>query len=325
MSERPNVALGALLVVAAIVGGLVTAGLLVLGDEGITTIGATLLGAFSACIFFLLGLENVPFSSLAIVVLSLASAAGFLRTLRAYRRESHLLGALPLSPFEEGPLHEQVARAGIGLFALPSSRPVAFCVGLFRPRIVVSSALLERLDPEEQAAVVCHELAHARSREPLKCLLARLAARTFFWLPALGALLDRYLLVKELAADREAIARTSRPALAGALSQVLAQPTPAGAVGMAEFAAARVDRVFEPEARLPRILQPWQLLVSVLAAGSLVLALTFSSTLGPEESERIWQMLSTTSPHGLPGMLAGLAVNLAALTGATALARRLAR
>ncbi|MGH3114783.1 MAG: M56 family metallopeptidase, partial [Gaiellaceae bacterium] len=269
MSERPNVVLAALLGVAGTVAGLVAAGLLVLGEAGLPTIGATVLGAFSACIFFLLGLEHVPFSSLAIVTFALASGAGLLRTIRAYRREHRLLHALPLSPIVKGPLHEQAARAGIGLFALPSSRPAAFCVGLLRPRLVVSTGLLERLDGEEQKAVVCHELAHARNREPLKCLLARLAARTFFWLPALGALLDRYLLVKELAADREAIARTSRPALAGALSQVLAQPTPAGAVGMAEFAAARVDRVFEPEARLPRILQPWQLLVSVLAAGSL--------------------------------------------------------
>lgn len=325
MSERPNLVLGALLGIAVAVGGLVAAGLLVLGGEGATTIGATVVGAFSACIFFLLGLEQIPFSSLAIVAFASASAAGLLRTIRAYRRERRVLRALPIIPIDGGPLREHAARAGVGLFALPSSRPAAFCVGLFRPRLVVSTGLLERLDGEEQAAVVCHELAHARSREPLKCLLARLAARTFFWLPALSALLDRYLLVKELAADREAIARTSRPALAGALSQVLAQPTPAGAVGMAEFAAARVDRIFEPEASLPRLLQPWQLLASTLAGGVLVLALAYPSTLAPEDSQRIWQMLSTMSLHGLPGMLVGLAANVAALAGATLLARRLAR
>lgn len=325
MSERPNVVLCALLAVAATVGALVASGLLILGGEGMKTLGATVVGAFSACIFFLLGLEHIPFSSLAIVAFALASAAGLLRTIRAYRRERRVLRELPLSPIENGPLREHAARVGIGLFALPSSRPAAFCVGLLRPRLVVSTGLLERLDDEEQAAVVCHELAHARSREPLKCLLARLAARTFFWLPALSALLDRYLLVKELAADQEAIARTSRPALAGALSQVLGQPTPAGAVGMAEFAAARVDRIFAPEAKLPRLLQPWQLLASALAVGSLILTLAYPSTLEPEDSHRIWQMLSTMSLHGLPGMLAGLAANLAALAAATALARRLAR
>lgn len=325
MSERPNVVLGALLAGAGTVASLVAAGLLVLGGAGAQTVGAILVGAFSACIFFLFGLEHIPFSSLAIVAFALASGAGLLRTVRAYRRERRLLGALPLIPIVTGPLHKHPARAGIGLFALPSSRPAAFCAGLLRPRLVVSTGLLERLDAEEQQAVVCHELVHARSREPLKCLLARLAARTFFWLPALGALLDRYMLVKELAADREAVTRTSRAALAGALSQVIAQPTPAGAVGMSEFAAARIDRLFEPEARLPRLIRPWQLLVSGLAAGSLVLALAFPSTLGAEQSHQIWQTLSTMSLHGPPGMLAGLAANLAALAGARALARRVAR
>jgi hypothetical protein len=94
---------------------------------------------------------------------------------------------------------------------------------------------------------------------------------------------------------------------------------------MAEFAAARVDRLFEPEMRLPRLIRPWQLIVSAIAAGSLALALAFPSTLGPEQSQQMWQMLSTMSLHGLPGMLAGLGANLAALAGATVLARRLAR
>jgi hypothetical protein len=325
VSERPNIVLGALFGAALAFGGLVAAGLLVLGSEGAQTVGATVVAAFSACIFFLLSPEQVPFSSILIVAFSLASATGLVRTARAYRRERRLLRALPLRPLEQAPLGARSSSTGIPLLVSPSSRPAAFCAGLLRPKVVISTGLLERLDPDERAAVICHELAHARTREPLKCLLARFAAQTFFWLPALRALLDRYLLVKELSADREAIARTSRPALAGALSQVLAQSTPAGAVGMSEFAAARVDRLFEPHARLPRLFRPWQLVVSALAGGALALALAFPSTLAPEDSRRIWEMLSTMSLHGLPGMLAGLGANLAVLGGLTVFARRLAR
>lgn len=325
MSERPNVVLGALFALAATVGALVAGGLLVLGSEGAATTGATLVSALSACVFFLLGLEQIPLSSLAIVVFSLASLAGLVRTLRAYRRERRLLLALALEPIEDSPLSEHAARHGVRLYALRSNRAGAFCFGLRRPNVVVTTGLLERLDPDEQEAVLIHELAHAQSREPLKCLLSRVAAQTFFWLPALGALLERYLLVKELAADRESIAGTSRPALAGALSQVLAQPTPAGAVGMAELAAVRVDRLFEPEASLPRLIRPWQLVVSALAAALLVLALAFPSALGAKQSQEILQMLSTMSFHGLPGMLAGLVMNVAALAALTAFARRVAR
>lgn len=325
MSERPNVVLGALLTGAGIVASLVAASLLVLSGAGAQAVGAILVGALSACIFFLFGLEHIPFSSLAIVAFAAASGVGLIRALRAYRRERRLLAALPVTPIVSGPLHEYTARAGIGLCALHSSRPVAFCAGLLRPRLVVSTGLLERLDAEEQQAVLCHELVHARSREPLKCLLARLAAGTFFWLPALGALLERYLLLKELVADREAVTRTSQAALAGALSQVIAQPTPAGAVGMSEFAAARIDRLFEPEARLPRLMRPRQLLVTGLAAGSLILALAFPSTLGDQESHQIWRTLSTMSLHGAPGMLAGLLLNIAVLAALTLLARRIRR
>lgn len=325
MSERPNLVLGAMLAAAGTVTSLVAAGLLTLGGEGAQTIGAIAIGVLSACIFFLFGLEHIPFSSLAIVVFALASGAGLVQTLRAYRRERRFLSALPLTPIATGPLHEYAARVGVGLFALHSSRPVAFCAGLLRPRLVVSTGLLERLDAEEQRAVLVHELVHARSREPLKCMLARMAARTFFWLPALGALLERYLLLKELVADREAVTRTSRAALAGALTQVIAQPTPAGAVGMSEFAAARIDRLFEPEARLPRLMRPRQLLMSGLAAGSLVLALAFPSTLGHDQSHQIWRTLSTMSVHGAPGMFAGFLLNVTVLAALTLLARRTRR
>jgi hypothetical protein len=202
VSEQPNFVLGALFAAAALVAALVLAGLILLGGEGAAEVGATVIGAFSACIVFLLGLEHVPFSSIVIVLFSTASAAGFIRTLRAYRRERRLLAALPLEPVDDGPLAEAARAAGVRLLLLPASRPSAFCLGLLRPRVVISTGLLERLDADEHEAVVWHEAVHARGREPLKCLLAWLCTGTFFWLPALRQLLDRYLLVKEIAADQ---------------------------------------------------------------------------------------------------------------------------
>lgn len=325
MSERPNVVLGALLTAAATVAALVASGLVLLGGEGAEEVGATLISALSACVFFLLDPQHIPFSSIVIGVVALASLAGLARAAWACLGERRFCRALPLSEIADGRLAAAARAAGTRLFLLPSGRPVAFCVGLVRPRIVVSSGLLERLDDEEQEAAVWHEAVHTRNREPLKCLLARLATRTFFWMPVLGALLDRYLLVKEVVADRAAIARTSRHALAGALTQVLAQPAPAGAVGLAEFAAARVDRLFEPTAPLPPLVAPWRLAVSTVVGTALVLALAFPATLDAGQSARIWNMLTTMSLHGLPGMLAGAAMNVAALAGLTLLARRVAR
>lgn len=323
MSERPNVVLGTLLALAGLVTGLVAAGLLTLGGAGVREIAAIVCGAFTACVFFLLELERIPLSSIVVVAFALASAAGLVRTALVYRRERSLLSELPLGPVDTGELAREAGRAGIKLLLVPTSRPMAFCLGLFRPRVVVSAGLLAGLDPEEQKAVVWHEAAHARAREPLKCLLARLAANTFSWVPLLRELLERYLLVKELAADREAVARTSRAALAGALAQVVAHPAPAGAVGLAEFAAARVDRLFDPDAKLPRVFRPWRLALSLLAGGALGLALAFPTRLGTAQSEQIWSMLTTMSLHGLPGMLLGVLANAGAFAGAALLARRL--
>jgi Zn-dependent protease with chaperone function len=325
LSERPNVVLAALLAAAAVVATLVGSGILLLGGEGAEEVGATLVSALSACVFFLLDPAHIPFSSIGIAILALASLAGFTRTAWAYVGARRLLRALPLAERAEGPLAVRARAAGTRLYVLASARPTAFCVGLIRPRIVVSNGLLARLDPEEQEAVVWHEAVHARGREPLKCLLARLAAQTFFWMPVLAALLERYLLVKELAADRAAMARTSRRALAGALTQVLAQPAPAAAVGFGEAAAARVDRLFEPMAPLPRVVAPWQLIASAAVGTALVLALVFPATLDAGQSARIWHMLTTVSLHGLPGMVAGAAMNAIALGGLTLLARRAAR
>lgn len=323
MSERPNVVLAALLALAALIGGFVAFGLVLLGAAGVEGMAATAIAAFTACIFFLVGLRELPLSSIVIVLFALSSLGAFVRSLLVYRRQNRMLAALPLAPVGQGELADEAQRAGAELFVFPASRPVAFCVGLRRPRVVLSAGLLAGLDSDEQKAVVWHEALHARSREPLKCLAARLAAQTFFWVPLLRELLERYLLVKELAADREAVAKTSRRALAGALAQVVA-PAPAGAVGIAEFAAARVDRLFDAEAALPRFFRPSRLALSALAAGLLVLAVAFPARLGAEQSQEIWTMLTTMSLHGLPGMLLGLAMNVAAFAAAAVLVRRLA-
>lgn len=288
-------------------------------------IAAMVIAALTACIFFLVRLSDVPISSILIVVFALSSAGALVRSVLVYRRQSRVLAVLPLAPVDEGELASEARRAGAELLLLPASRRIAFCAGLRRPHVVVSAGLLAGLDPEEQKAVVWHEAMHARSREPMRCLLARLAAQTFFWVPLLRELLERYLLVKELAADREAVAKTSRRALAGALAQVVGEPAPAGAVGIGEFAAARVDRLFDANAQLPRFVRPSRLGLSVLAAALLVLAVAFPARLGPRQSQEIWTMLTTMSLHGLPGMLLGLVMNVAAFAAAGLLARRLAR
>jgi Peptidase family M48 len=76
----------------------------------------------------------------------------------------------------------------------------AFAVtrGLLRPRILVSSGALATLDPAELAAVLGHERAHLRRRDPLRLLAARLLADAGCYLPALRWLSHRFALHCEL-------------------------------------------------------------------------------------------------------------------------------
>ena len=78
-----------------------------------------------------------------------------------------------------------------------SDRLFAWCCGLFRKRLVLSSALVDQLDPVQLEAVLAHEQAHADRFDNLRNLTARLASA--FWLPS-----RRQRLIVDLAEDAEA-------------------------------------------------------------------------------------------------------------------------
>jgi hypothetical protein len=324
MSERPDAVFGwivaSALALALAVGGALAA----LGIGGVAALAATIVGALTACVFFVAELDRVPLSALVLVALALGSSAGFARTLWSYWLARRLLVALPLERLDDAPLGRLAAYAGVQVHVTPARRPAAFCFGLLRRRVVVTSGLLERLSVDEQAAVIWHEAEHARNWEPLRCLLTRLAANTFFWVPMLRGLLDRFLLLKEIAADQRAVARTNTAALAGALYEVADGPSPA-AVGAGDLAGARIERLFAPDASLPPLFRSWQIAGSGLGLGALALVLALPAQIDVSEERHLFGMLTSLSVHGLPGMAAGLALNIGMLAAFMLIWRRLSR
>ncbi len=134
-------------------------------------------------------------------------------------------------------------------------RPVAFCAGLLRPRVYVSTGTLATLNDVELGAVIAHERHHARLRDPLRLFLARVIADGLFFVPALRPLSERYAALAELAADRAAV-RASRddaaPLASALLSFEAADPAVVG------IAPERVDHLMGERA-------PWQLPAALLA------------------------------------------------------------
>lgn len=132
------------------------------------------------------------------------------------------LGRAALSAGQMTAVHRRVAETlpagewrslyGQRVCVVPGADVAAFCVGLLRPKIVVTTAAVARLNAEALRAVVTHEARHAARRDPLRLLAARAIGDAFA--PALGR---REQALSELAADAACVRTVGGAPLAAAL------------------------------------------------------------------------------------------------------------
>jgi Zn-dependent protease with chaperone function len=324
VSERPDLILAAFLVLAAVAAAALVGALAEIGLQGVTGVAAVGAGLVSACILLAAELRQLPPELVVVAAITGASTAAFAAALRSAWREQRLIRALPTVRLDESDYaHALPPLAAERLHVLSSHRPMAFCAGLLRPRVVLTSALLDTLAEDERLAVVTHELSHARDRGPLKLACLRLLVRAFFWVPLLRDLVDRYVLLSELAADRAAITATSSSALAGALAEVLPAPAFGGSVGLADHAAARVDRLFDPTAPLPRLLTRARTIATAIGL-LFVGALAYSPPrLSNGENGHLHTMTVNLLAHHFQARLAGFALTAATVTLVFGAARHL--
>jgi bla regulator protein BlaR1 len=74
-------------------------------------------------------------------------------------------------------------------------------VGLVKPRILLSRRLVHSLQEDELRAILLHENAHRRRRDPLRLTMQRLCAAPFFFYPLLRPVVRRLRETAELACD----------------------------------------------------------------------------------------------------------------------------
>lgn len=174
-----------------------------------------------------------------------------------------------------------VVRPRVETLATPI--PLAFCAGLFRPRIYLSTGLLDTLSDKELKAVLLHEAYHCRRYDPLRTLLADVLAATLFFLPAIAEWRNMFSISTELAADRYAIQLAGRPSLAGAMYKLITHPrairlSPAMS-GISGFSAtrSRLDQLLDDAPTLPNF-SPRSLVISslILTVGCILLQLSLS-------------------------------------------------
>jgi hypothetical protein len=106
-----------------------------------------------------------------------------------------------------------------GAFIFPDEQPRAFCAGLVKPRVYVSTGAVATLDEPALHAVILHERHHARRRDPLRLATGRVLARALFFMPGLRELIRRHEALAELSADESAVnaGMENRAALARAM------------------------------------------------------------------------------------------------------------
>lgn len=113
--------------------------------------------------------------------------------------------------------------------ALPNP---AFTSGWWAPRIYVSHTLPTQLGADELEAVIAHEVAHVRRRDPLRQFAWRTLAGVLFWLPAMRRLAEELADESEILADDYAAQERALPLASAILRMAGANVGPLGlAVG----------------------------------------------------------------------------------------------
>jgi beta-lactamase regulating signal transducer with metallopeptidase domain len=144
------------------------------------------------------------------------------------------------------------------VWVIESAAPCVMLIGVFRPRIVVSSAVLAALSAEQLSAVIRHERAHGVHRDNLNRLLLLLAPGMLPSASGFRKLELAWARLAEWAADDRAVAGKTRRSLslAAALVRVarLGSAAPAPALATSLMAAGadlfeRVDRLLGPAHR----------------------------------------------------------------------------
>ena len=129
---------------------------------------------------------------------------------------------------------------------------MALSIGMRKPIIVVSTAVLEMFSEDEVKAVLLHEWHHCSSRDNSKLFLATLLAESFGYLPIMKPIYQYYRTWMELMADRFAIRRMGTELH---LANVLLKLTRLGKVQMQ---SAAIHFTTTMDYRMMQVLEPDQ-------------------------------------------------------------------
>lgn len=158
----------------------------------------------------------------------------------------------------------------VGVTVVEHAHPAAYCVPGRRHRIVVTTATLATLDPDQLEQVLAHERAHLSGRHDLVLVSAGALARAVP-LPVIRTALAEMSILVEMLADDAARTPQQRASLASALFSVATDAAAAPSAGLAAADVAvltRMTRLSGPDRPLPPALTTAVAVVAIVAAAA---------------------------------------------------------
>ena len=171
--------------------------------------------------------------------------------------------------------HAQTARLvgrpdpDLGATLVDHAQPAAYCVAGPHPTVIVTTAALQALNPEQVDAVLAHERAHLACHHHRLLAIARIGRQVLPFLPLMRVADTQITRLVEMHADDAATAHRNTGPLATALVVLAAAagPTP-GLAAAATDAVQRIQRLLRPAEPLSRARR------QLLGAAAAALALT---------------------------------------------------
>ena len=157
----------------------------------------------------------------------------------------------------------------LGAVLVDHEQPAAYCVAGPHPTVILTTATLQALDPEQVDAVLAHERAHLASHHHRLLAIARIARQVLPFLPLMRDADTQITRLVEMHADDEATTDGDTGPLATALAVLAAAAGPApGLAAATTDAVQRIQRLLRPAEPLSRVRR------QLLRAGAAALALT---------------------------------------------------